>query len=48
MTPLQALSLLQQVVEQSRLTAAEHRKLQEAIGVLAIMAKPEDSPKVES
>lgn len=40
MNPLQALALVTQVCEQSRFTAMEHRKLQEAITVLRNVIVP--------
>lgn len=49
MNPVQALALVTQVCEQSRLTAAEHRSLQTAISVLRdkIVPKPPEKNKDE-
>lgn len=43
MTPQQALSLVTQIVEQARLTHAEHVKIQEAMTVLRDVTTPKSS-----
>lgn len=50
MNPLQALALVTQIVEQSRLTANEHRQLEKALTVLrnVVSPPPEKEPKVDA